>query len=178
VAAGQVGRRGERQDPAPDGVTIKALPLWQPWASLVASGAKRVETRGYAPQRLGLRCGQRLAIHACKTDRDLWLCGPDGPDEFTLHIPFGFPDWDDLPLGAIVATCVLDRAREITAESAAHLERHNPQEFAFGHYAPGRWAWVLRDVERLSRPVPFRGSQGVFNVPLALLSPNPEQDSA
>lgn len=150
---------------------IRALPLWQPWASLVAYRAKCVETRAYPPRRLGLQFGQRIAIHACKTDRELWLCHPDdGPVEFLDHIPSGFPDWDQLPLGAIIATCVLDRAREITAESAAVLEQRNAPEFAFGNYAPGRWAWVLRDVERLAEPVPFRGSQGTFDVPLDLLA--------
>lgn len=150
--------------------SLKALPLWQPFASLVAYGAKRIETRGFSPARLGLRFGQRIAIHACKTERDLWLCGPDGPDEFIDHVPFGFPPWDELPLGALVATCVLDRAREITTESAECLMQRNPQEFAFGFYEPGRWAWVLRDVERLAEPVPFRGSQGTFEVPVDLLA--------
>ena len=144
--------------------TIKALPLWQPWATLVAVGAKRVETRGYPPRRLGLHFGQRIAIHATKRQSELWLCEEQ---PFRECLPC-FPK--SLPLGAIVATCVLDRAREITAESAAALEQRDPREFAFGHYAPGRWAWVLRDVEELPEPVPFRGSQGAFDVPLDLVS--------
>lgn len=153
-----------------NGQTIKALPLWQPYASLIAYGAKRVETRDYPPQRLGLRFGQRIAIHACKTGTDLWLCGIDGPDEFVDQLPNSFPCPEDLPLGAIVATCVIDRAREVTQESHDLLWSRNPQEYAFGNYAPGRWAWVLRDIERLINPVPFRGRQGSFDVPLDLLS--------
>lgn len=149
--------------------TIKALPLWQPYASLVAYGHKRVETRGFPPRRLGLAAGQRIAIHACKTDRALWLCGIDGPDEFLDRLPNNFPWPEDLPLGALVATCVLDRATEITEQSAAALRELKPQEHAFGDYAPGRWAWVLRDIERLPKPIPFRGSQGTFDVPLSLL---------
>lgn len=150
--------------------SLKALPLWQPYASLIAYGAKRVETRDYPPRRLGLAFGQRIAIHACKTDRDLWVCGIDGPDEFVDHLPNNFPCPEDLPLGALVATAVLDRARQVTEESAAHLQRTNPQEHAFGNYAVGRWAWVLRDVVRLREPVPFRGSQGSFEVPMAAVA--------
>ena len=142
---------------------MKALPLWQPWATLVAVGAKRVETRGYPPHRLGLRYGQRIAIHATKRETELWLCEYEWFSE-CLPCPA-----EHLPLGALIATCVLDRAREITAESAAHLERRNPREFAFGHYAPGRWAWVLRDVVALPEPIPFRGSQGAFDVPDAIV---------
>lgn len=143
---------------------MRALPLWQPWATLVAVGAKRVETRGYPPHRLGLRYGERIAIHATKRETELWLCEHEW---FSECLPCSA---EMLPLGALIATCVLDRAREITAESAAALERRNPQEFAFGHYAPGRWAWVLRDVERLPEPIPFRGQQGAFEVPDELLA--------
>lgn len=142
--------------------TIKALPLWQPWASLVALGAKRVETRDYPPGRIGLRAGQRIAIHATKTDREMWVC-EEWP--FSDHIA----DPAALPLGALIATCTIDRASEITEASAAALLERNPTEHAFGLYTPGRWAWVLRDVEQLPAPVPFRGSQGAFEVPVALL---------
>jgi hypothetical protein len=45
---------------------VKALPLNQPWATLVAIEAKRIETRGYPPRRLGLHVGQRIAIYATK----------------------------------------------------------------------------------------------------------------
>lgn len=89
---------------------MKALPLWQPWASLVACGAKRVETRDYPPHRLGLVHGQRIAIHATKRDKNLWLCEHE---DFAMHIPFGFPPASNLPLGAIVATCTLDRSSQI-----------------------------------------------------------------
>lgn len=41
---------------------LKAITLLQPWASLVAMGAKTIETRPYATQYRG-----PLAIHAAKT---------------------------------------------------------------------------------------------------------------
>jgi hypothetical protein len=145
---------------------MKALPLWQPWATLVAIGAKRVETRDYPPERIGLRAGQRIAIHATKTTRGLPCC----------ELPFfadRIPDPSALPLGALVATCTLSRAAQITAERAEQLLELNPQEYAFGLYTLGRWAWVLSDVEQLPEPVPFRGSQGAFDVPDDLLDYTP-----
>ncbi len=42
--------------------TIKAISLWQPWASLVAAHVKRHETRHWSTEYRGL-----LAIHAAKT---------------------------------------------------------------------------------------------------------------
>lgn len=138
---------------------MKALPLWQPWATLVAIGAKRVETRHWkAPAFL---VGQRIAIHATKTRREMWIC---------LEEPFARRLGDaDMWFGAVIATAVLDRCTLMTAESVAALQEADPDEFAFGLYEPGRFAWVLRDVESVDPPVPFRGSQGVFEVPDALL---------
>ncbi len=45
---------------------MKAITLWQPWATLVAIGAKRFETRSWSTHYRG-----PLAIHAAKTSRDI-----------------------------------------------------------------------------------------------------------
>jgi hypothetical protein len=145
---------------------VKALPLWQPWASLVAVEAKRVETRHWpCPRSL---IGKRIAIHATKTKNELWVCATEpfltrlrqAHDAGTLVFVEG-----ELPLGAIVATVTVDQCCEMTADSIAALRASDPDEHAFGNYQPGRFAWVLRDVERLAEPVPWKGSQGIFEVP-------------
>ena len=41
---------------------MKALTLWQPWASLVIAGAKPYEFRSWSPPRWLI--GQRIVIHA------------------------------------------------------------------------------------------------------------------
>ena len=49
---------------------MKALTIWQPWASLIIAGAKPYEFRGWrAPRSI---FGQRIVIHAAakKIDRD------------------------------------------------------------------------------------------------------------
>jgi hypothetical protein len=144
---------------------VKALPLWQPWASLVEVGAKRIETRHWpAPAAL---LGQRIAIHATKTPAHLAI---GGTEPFRSALVNAYPQMvSGLPLGAIIATVVLDRCTQITADAADELERRNPAEYVFGNYEPGRFAWVLRDVVRLAEPVPFKGSQGIFDVPDELL---------
>lgn len=155
---------------------MKALPMWQPWASLVAVEAKRVETRSWpAPAWL---IGQRIAIHATKTRRELHLVSAQ-PFRRRLRAAreagsLLFVD-GDLPLGAIVATAVIDRCTCMTTESCAALAKQDPDEHDFGHYEPGRYAWVLRDVQRLDPVIPFRGSQGMFDVPDDLLGFAPGQ---
>jgi hypothetical protein len=145
---------------------VRALPLWQPWASLVAIGAKRVETRHWpTPPRL---IGERIAIHATKTKAHLAI---GGTEPFRSALLEHYPQMiSGLPLGAIVATAVVARCAEITSENAAELERRDPVEFAFGDYTPGRFAWVLRDIEQLEAPIPFKGAQGIFTVPDHLIS--------
>src|SRR5262245_34476504 len=78
-----------------DGV-MKAISLWQPWASLIAIGTKTMETRDWAPPREYL--GGRIAIHAAKRP----VCfPPDIADD--LHEAFGFCALNHrLPRGAIV----------------------------------------------------------------------------
>jgi hypothetical protein len=138
---------------------MRTISLWQPWATLVALGAKRIETRHWrAPAAL---VGQRIGIHAAKTRTHLPLA----------HTPpfDGHLDQVALPLGAVVATAVLDRCSEITERGARELAARLPDEYAFGLYEPGRYAWVLRDLIALPEPVPFRGSQGFFDVPDEML---------
>ena len=48
---------------------MKAISLWQPWASLMADGRKKIEARHWHPPAYLL--GQELAIHATmKVDKD------------------------------------------------------------------------------------------------------------
>jgi hypothetical protein len=143
-----------------------ALPLWQPWASLVAIGAKRIETRHWpCPQRL---IGERIAIHATKTDKHLCLCSEE---------PFyGYvPNRDGLPLGALIATVKVQGCGPITVEFAAEVWSRQPVEHAFGDYTPGRFAWMLGEPILFDEPVPWKGSQGIFAVPSRLVGVEPQQ---
>lgn len=38
-------------------------------------------------------------------------------------------------------------------------------EFTFGDYTPGRFAWVFTNIGRLAEPIPCRGSLGLWDVP-------------
>jgi hypothetical protein len=58
--------------------TYKAISIWQPYATLLASGAKKFETRTWAPGSLHM--GEPVLIHASKRwaedERDLCLTDP------------------------------------------------------------------------------------------------------
>ncbi len=141
---------------------MKALSLTQPWATLVALGAKRYETRGW---RTGYRGA--LAIHATKEFPRWarWHCFEE-PFATVLRTHLGGDDPDTLQhFGVIVAVArLVDIVR--TTEVYEDLDK---QERAFGDYTPGRYAWRLEDVRGLAEPIPCRGMQGVWPVPQDVL---------
>ena len=137
---------------------IKALSLHQPWATLIAVGAKRIETRSWKPPCNIL--GERLAIHATKQ-----VIRFPNTDEYR---PFNEaaarhlgPGWEvRVPKGAVVAIATLDSAKPFLACYEDQLE---VEEALFGEYGPGRWMWRLKDVEPLDPPMPARGRQRIWS---------------
>lgn len=135
---------------------MKAIGIDQPYATLIAIGAKRFETRGYPPGRLGLYVGQRIAIHATRSGRSLYLCyQPEFERALKRH---GQQLLSDLPRGAVVAYATIEDAWEIRSPNVVPRPERD-----FGDWLPGRWAWKLSNVSRVT-PIPTRGRQGAFDV--------------
>ena len=127
---------------------IKALSLWQPWATLVARGAKARETRHWQTSYRG-----PLAIHAAKT------LDMAGAPERLCQALLGPRWWEACLRGAVVAIGELRGCvRTETLEG-----RLNHAEYAAGNYAPGRFAWTLANVRPLVEPIPTIGRQGLFD---------------
>ena len=126
---------------------MKALSLWQPWASAMALGLKQIETRGWEPRYRG-----RLAIHAAKR----WTAS-----ERLFTQQMGLPD--KLPLGEIVAVGDLV---DVQPTEYLLLEGFiSDEEFPWGDYGSGRFGWLLHNIQPLERPIPFRGAQSLFEIP-------------
>ncbi len=148
---------------------MKALTLTQPWATLVAIGAKRIETRGWPTRYRG-----PLAIHAGKGLAPVG--GVRGLRALCATEPFrrvlteaGYADPRDLPRGVIVARCELVECVRVDIgpqTTFAALEvfsgvKAAPHEADFGDYSLGRFAWALGDVHGcLTGPV--RGALGLW----------------
>jgi hypothetical protein len=147
---------------------IKCISLWQPWASLIAIGAKKIETRGWATSYRGT-----LAIHAAKRKPDMDLL-EDEAFVYTLAdaglINFNFGEWElhehFLPLGALVA--VADLVDCISTDVLC--PKISLQEKSFGDYSPRRFGWVLDNIRHLKTPIPLRGQQGLFDIGAGLVS--------
>lgn len=132
---------------------MKALTIHQPYARLIVTGAKRVENRTwYTPFR------GALLIHAGKSRE--WL---DGVDEAEYAAP-----GDPLEFGAIVGRCRVSRCIapagiEMGAQSNAFYRALLAPDHR--HHVNGPWCWVLDSIVRFTEPHPWRGAQGLFDVP-------------
>ena len=143
---------------------MKALTLYQPWASLIAEGPKNIETRGWrAPIHL---IGQRIAIHAGK--RQVKISDRNAPWLHALIVRHHGEEWqNNLPLGAVVATAVLAgcfMVKGLSPDGILDLEGFGemppePRVDAYGDFNTGRWLWMLGDIRRLDPPVPAVGQR-------------------
>lgn len=132
---------------------MKAVSLTQPWATLVAAGIKKIETRSWATSHRG-----PLAIHATGSF-------PAEARELCLGEPFlaaleraGVKSPPDLPLGAVLAVCRLEAVWRI------EKEHWIPQDQApFGDFTPGRFAWDLKDIDCFPEPIPASGRPGIWD---------------
>lgn len=122
--------------------------MTQPWASLVAQGHKRIETRSWRTNYRG-----PIAIHAA-------MGMPAGAKEFA-RLQFALERIPSpIPCGAIVATATLmgcRRTEDVASQVGAELE--------FGDFTPGRWAWFLTDIVALPFPIPCRGHLSLWIIP-------------
>lgn len=133
---------------------MKALTLTEPWATLVALGEKRIETRSWSTNYRG-----PLAIHSGKGypkwAKDLIVTSPfrESLNGWGWARPFHHGK-----IIAITSLCDVQPTQNI-------LPDISDQEWAFGDYARGRYAWVLGETTFLSFPIECRGALGLWTPP-------------
>lgn len=142
---------------------MKGLTLYQPYASLVAAGAKAIETRSWATRYRG-----PLLIHAARRwdraiEEDCRRCLEVLAAHGRPAEPSALFRWEET-LGRALAVAQVDGCEWSEGESA-----YPPLERAFADLRPGRAAWLLSDVRPVIPPVPCRGSLGLWEVSQAVL---------
>jgi hypothetical protein len=150
---------------------MKAVTLHQPYATAIALGCKRIETRGYRTHHRG-----PIAIHASMSARPEYMgVIRDMPAaDAAAFIAAGYavggkPSLLKLPQACIVAIAEiqgvcpveeLQRARYTTASGSSIL---TDGERYWGNYSAGRFGWILVNIRRLAKPIPTRGYQGLWD---------------
>lgn len=140
---------------------MKCLSLHQPWATLIAIGAKRIETRGWSTSYRG-----PLAIHAAKFYSMQTAAFANSEPCASALREHGL-SWEKLPRGAIIAVCNLV---DCVVIRPGHEQVAEPEQ-SFGDFRAGRFMWLLADVCALPEPITFPGRQALFNVDLQLPPP-------
>ena len=140
---------------------MKAISLSQPWASLVASGAKKFETRSWPSHYRG-----PLLIHAAKRiSPEARVLSSTEPFRTALKQT---PYWS-LQRGVVIAVvsmtgCLEIRENLFSCGLNEVLER-GTWELLFGDYSAGRFAWQFSEVMAFPEPFFAKGCLGLFDVP-------------
>ncbi len=141
---------------------MKALTIIQPWATLLATGKKYCETRSWKTNYRG-----EILIHAggtrfnyfsdvCQGRKDLATYFKDAGIESNAAL-------QALPFKAFVGKAVLINCVQIDSPMAELIRKQHPEEYAFGNFTPGRYAWVMKDAALFDKPIPASGKQGLWN---------------
>lgn len=135
---------------------MRAVTIRQPWATLIAIGEKRFETRSWVTKHRG-----EIAIHAGKAI-DKQACVD--PAIQTILAKHGYITPSDLPTGAIIATGMLidcwqsfTQEDQVILESAGRMRSITDFEEQVGDYTEGRYAWELDQMKILQEPVLAKG---------------------
>lgn len=154
---------------------MKCLPMWEPWATLMALGVKTIETRGWATSHRGPMAIQATKSGLSKADFLETVEHTPGIYAALSTVP-GFCEWfnrkgrgikldEVLPLGKIIAVVSLRECVPTTAHNQlkyASADAVRVKESYFGDYTCGRFGWMTDNLFRLPRPIPFVAHQG-FN---------------
>jgi hypothetical protein len=168
---------------------MKAITLTEPFGTLIAIGAKALETRSWPTRYRG-----PIAIHAAKSlpswaadliryfDADVWdafkRASISPYSGLPTHEPFIDPlDWSEpgVPISRLMTATrghLIATAELIGCYKTEFVTTHcsiSYQERAFGDYTPGRFAFRLANVVRLPEPIPATGALGLWDLADALL---------
>lgn len=153
---------------------MRALTVYQPYASLIVLGLKPVENRSWQPRpahtavligpHQRVAAGERIAIHAAKTaadDRVAWAALGGEP----------------APRGAVIGSVTIvethrpDECRRTVGYCPRCHDSTDDHDCDVGarrycspHADPNACHWTFADPAALPEPVPMRGRQGLWRI--------------
>ena len=138
---------------------MKAITIKQPWASLIALGEKKFETRSWQTKYRGpiaIHAGKTVDIEACD---ELWI--KSVLKEHSIN------SYKDLPTGVVVATAQLVDCHKVTFNFCDDVALTtdvvvNGLEIKFGDYTAGRYAWELTNISLLPLPISAKGQLSLW----------------
>ncbi len=147
-------------------VNFKGLTVKQPYAQLLAIGAKQYETRSKSTRYRG-----PVVIHAGKDQLQYNVVMQD------TEITYDWAWWHTrrdaiyaaahaagllgpVPFGAIIAY-----AEIVGCYPVDEIANVTEREKMFGDWSEGRYAWEIQHAVMIEQPIAYRGQLGLWNVP-------------
>lgn len=153
---------------------MKALTIWQPWASLIMIGAKPVEFRSwdYRERYSGI-VDTRIVIHAAAREIKpaeiydlIKRCEEDDTSLIPrVALPLLHKIFDArkcrgvVNLSAALGTAIIRKPRDIDGLFK------KPDSDRLQHHMFG---WPLTDIEPFAEPIPMNGAQGFWNASISV----------
>jgi len=137
-------------------MSLRAISLWQPYATAMAKKLKKNETRSWPTSHRG-----ELAICASK----------HRPSDAELgHDPALIAAAKTVPYGKVLCVVILQDCVPSEEFNQINVKCGRPRPLAqaerdLGDYSAGRWIWMTDDCQELAEAVPVVGHQGLFFLP-------------
>lgn len=128
---------------------MKAITVLQPWATLLVTGKKHIETRSWKTNYRG-----EILIHAGKKDPLFGFCMMTDDTKKRVLRVLGLPEifnrFQKFPTGEILGKAILADCVLIDKEIAALIKEQRPDEYAFGEHKI--YGCVLRKPDEWDEP--------------------------
>lgn len=128
---------------------MKVLSIKEPFASLVAFGTKKIETRSWKTNYRG-----EIYIHASLSKSII-------DDERKMKLLNLLPENYRFKQGNIICKAYLKNCIYMDDKFLDAIKK-NETEYLCGHYEKGRYAWIISDV-KIIKEIPAKGKLGIWN---------------
>lgn len=125
---------------------MKVLSIKEPFAALIKDGVKIYETRSWKTNYRG-----EIYIYA-----SLSLSKSERLESASKYLK------SEIKPGCILCKCELVDCIPMTDEFIKYINEET-SEYDYGLYSEGRYAWKLRVLEVLEKPIPAKGKLGIWN---------------
>ena len=126
---------------------MKVLSIKEPFATLIKDGVKIYETRSWKTNYRG-----ELFIHA-----SLGISKSSNVESGMKFLK------TQIKPGCILCKCILEDCIPMTDDFINYINNET-NEYNYGRYEVGRYAWKLKLVEVLEQPIEAKGKLGIWNI--------------
>ena len=129
---------------------MKVINILEPWASLIKEKVKYIETRS-------LKTNYRGELYICASKKQL------SKKDFTNYEKqLSLLKDTNFKYGYIIAKCNLIDCKYMDEKLIKEVKK-NSNEYICGEYKIGIYAWILKDITVLDKPIKAKGQLGIWN---------------